>query len=181
MGDENQTQSAQKNNLLLIIATVFITLGLLGLGAFGFWFVQKNMMKIPQPSPSAPPSPSVLSSPSVFNPEITPLPTPTPTPSPQLKTDLELIKEAFAKKYNKPLNEVNVSISEHQDPYAKGGVGFTGEMGGAMWLAYKQDGDWVIVWDGNGTIPCDKIEPYNFPVSMVPECWDESTGTLVIR
>lgn len=48
-------------------------------------------------------------------------------------------------------------------------------------LAAKVNGTWKLIWDGNGTISCASIDPYNFPVSMVPECWNETTGKSVKR
>lgn len=106
---------------------------------------------------------------------------PTPTPVKETKSDLEQIKEAFAKKYSKPIDEVNVTINKNTGTHTSGSVKFTGEMGGAMWLAYNDGTKWIIVFDGHGTIPCSAIEPYDFPTDMVPECWDEATSKLIER
>jgi len=97
------------------------------------------------------------------------------------KADEQMFKELFADKYNKPIGDITLTIDENTGTHANGGVKFAGEIGGAWWLMAKSGGDWVIVADGNGTVPCSAIEPYNFPTSMVPECWDEGTGTLVVR
>ena len=96
-------------------------------------------------------------------------------------SDDDFVRRAFAEKYNRPIEEVNASISERIDDYAKGGVSFEGEMGGGWFLAAMEDGDWIIVADGNGTVACEDIEPYNFPVGLVPQCWQESTGELITR
>lgn len=113
---------------------------------------------------------------------VSPSPIVTIIPSPTIpqKSDLEEIKEAFAKKYNKPVNQVEVSISKNNGTQATGGVKFAGEMGGAFWLAYKQAGSWIIVHDGQGTISCEAIAPYNFPSAMAPECVDKN-GKLIKR
>lgn len=176
MGDKEQKQSAPKSNLLLIFFTVLFTLGLLVLGGFGFWFYQENIAKKPEPSPSPSVTPEIV--PTV---EPTVMPTPEPSPSSQVKSDLELIKEAFAEKYNKPLEDVDVTINKNTGTHASGLIKFAGEISGAMWLGYKDNGAWTIVHDGQGTIPCQAIEPYNFPVDMVPECWDENTNQLIKR
>ncbi len=105
----------------------------------------------------------------------------TSTPTGKQKSDREKIKEAFAEKYSKPLDEVEVTISKNTGTHASGSVRFTGEMGGAMWLAYKKTDDWLIVFDGNGTIPCSAVDPHNFPATMAPECWNEATGKLITR
>ena len=60
-------------------------------------------------------------------------------------------------------------------------MGGRARFSGGWWLAAKTSGEWVIVADGNGTVLCSDIEDYDFPVSMVPECWDETTQTLVTR
>ncbi len=96
-------------------------------------------------------------------------------------SDLEQIKLLFSEKYDKPLEEVTVNISENTGTYATGGVKFEGEIGGAMWLAYNDGEEWMIVHDGHGTIPCESVETYNFPTNIVPECWDEGAGELIIR
>jgi len=52
--------------------------------------------------------------------------------------------------------------------------------GGGYWFgAFTTDG-WVIAADGNGSIFCEDIDPYNFPAEMIAECIDES-GQIVER
>ena len=52
MVNKNQSQPVQKNNFLMILATVFLTVALLVLGGFAFWFFQEKIIKKPEPSPS---------------------------------------------------------------------------------------------------------------------------------
>ena len=99
---------------------------------------------------------------------------------PPISTE-DALKQAFADKYTKPLADVMLEVTEELRPFAKGVVRFAGEISGAMWLAYRNQGTWEIVFDGNGTVPCANIEPYNFPTQMAPECWDESTSQLIVR
>jgi hypothetical protein len=82
----------------------------------------------------------------------------------------DLLKAAFAKKYNKPLSDISVSVSKATDKVASGGVGI-GTAGvaareGGGFLAAKVDGEWKIVFDGNGQIACKDLEPYDFPADM---------------
>jgi len=92
----------------------------------------------------------------------------------------ERIKEAFSEKYDRDISEVNVTVNKQTDDYASGGVSFGGEMGGGWFLAAKEsDGSFVIVADGNGVVPCASVEPYDFPVNMVPECYDEASGEVL--
>jgi hypothetical protein len=103
-------------------------------------------------------------------------------PTVEAVSDKDGIEAAFAKKYNRPESEVKVTLNESDGTYASGGISFEGEMGGGWFLAFnEQKGEWIIVADGNGTVSCEKIDPYNFPVSMVPECWDEGTQELMQR
>lgn len=86
-------------------------------------------------------------------------------------------------KYRDTNWEMKVEVSKIIGDYASGGVRpAEGEIGGAMWLAAKTNGDWVLVWDGNGIISCEALTPYPaFPDSLAPECWNETTQKLINR
>lgn len=91
-----------------------------------------------------------------------------------------VIKQALVAKHGSNANELVVSVSKIEGEYAQGGA--SAEGGGGMWLASKVEGEWVLVWDGNGTISCQSFEAYpKFPTAMVPECYNEKTGQLVKR
>jgi hypothetical protein len=97
-------------------------------------------------------------------------------------SDAELIKKALVVKTGISAETINVAISQNVDgKYAKGTVGVLGEeTGGGYFLATKINSEWVIVYDGQATPECSAVNPYNFPVSMVPECLD-SAGSVVTR
>lgn len=145
---------------------------------FGWWWGQDHPLPavVPPESPST--SPVVTPEPTSF-PSSTPQTTPT-QPSAQ-QQDQEKITQAMATRHGKSPAEVELTVTTNTGAHAMGGVKFTGEMGGGWWLAAKENGTWIIVADGNGTVPCEAIEPYNFPVTMVPECFREATGELVKR
>ena len=88
---------------------------------------------------------------------------------------------AMAARHSKNVSDVDLTINENDGTHAQGLVKFVGEIAGAWWLAAKDASGWTIVADGNGTVMCTDIAPYNFPTSMVPECWDDTTNTLVTR
>ena len=92
-----------------------------------------------------------------------------------------ILSQLFADKYEKDLSEVNLSIDEIQGSYVSGGVIFEGEISGAYFYAAEVGGEWNIVFDGNGTTPCDVLDAVDFPVDMAPECWDEINMELVVR
>ena len=108
-------------------------------------------------------------------------PTNSPIPTKIEREAVVVIKELLANKHNKPLSDTQVTISKKDDTHIQGGVKFAGEIAGAWFLAVKDsNGQWVIVDEGNGTISCEKIAPYNFPSSMVKECVNAS-GKLIKR
>ena len=118
----------------------------------------------------------------------TPLPTTTTTPDPASSTtptpqvsDEDQIREAMATKHNKSVTDTDISINEITANHASGVVKFAGEIAGGWFLAAKTTGDWQIVADGNGTVICADIDPFNFPTTMAPECWDDTTQTLITR
>lgn len=87
----------------------------------------------------------------------------------------ESIKQAFAKKYNRKVSDVHLTISQKDSTHVWGSVKFGDELAGGWFLAYKESSNgWIIVADGNGTISCETIAPYNFPISMVSECVDKN-------
>lgn len=161
--------------LLLIIGSILVVAVIIG-GGYLWWSMGLRIV-IPESSPTPTP---------VSSPTETPTPTLLPTTSPtepveEGKSDLEQIREAFAERYSRSVDEVTVTIDENTGTHANGGVKFSGEMGGGWWLAYNDGNEWIIVADGNGTVLCADIEDYNFSTSMVPECWDEDTNELIQR
>jgi hypothetical protein len=108
----------------------------------------------------------------------TPNQTPTNSAVPTITLDAELIRQALAKKYNKSIDVVDFSLAESDGTHARGGVKFVGDVAGAWVLATKVDDQWIIIQDGNGTVSCELVDPYSFPISMVSECVNNS-GKLI--
>jgi hypothetical protein len=84
---------------------------------------------------------------------------------------LEQITKAFSDKYGKPVEEITVTITQETENHAKGSVKFgAGGVGeGGLFLATKIDGKWTLIFDGNGSIACQDLAPYNFPQEMIGE------------
>lgn len=157
------------NKSTLIIAVILVLAAIFG-GGFLWWSMRTG---VPSVKPTVEPTP-------IASPEVMPTPEETPIVE-ETKSDLEQIKEAFAEKYNRSVEEVDASIDNNTGTYANGLVRFAGEIGGGWWLAYNNGDGWIIVADGNGSVLCDDIESYDFPTDMVPECWNEATSTLIQR
>lgn len=179
-----ETNKVKSNpNFIQIIIFMLASIVIFLAGGLTFWFFQDKIIKkevTQTPSPS--PSPQASVAPVLPSPVQGPQEQASPSPINQVpvKTDLELLREAMAQKHSKQVSEVNLTIGKNTGTHASGGVAFSGEIGGGWWLAAKTGGSWVIVDDGNGTISCEIIAPYNFPASIVPECV-KADGTLVQR
>lgn len=74
-----------------------------------------------------------------------------------------------------------VTVSKSTDTHMRGMVSFTptkaqleaGMQGdGGIFLAAKVDGQWKLVFDGNGVIDCKLVNQYNFPSDMISDCAD---------
>ncbi len=165
----------------IILVVVFIALAA---AAGSIWGGRRLPAETPPttPAPSATPLPANEIELEVL-PEVEECPTCNLPPSAEetFPTDEELIREAMAERHGKSVAEVALTVGENTGTHAIGVVSFAGEMGGGWWLAAKVADNWEIAADGNGTVPCDAIEPYDFPTDIVPECWDEVAGELVTR
>jgi hypothetical protein len=97
--------------------------------------------------------------------------------------DQKEIKAALEEKHGLKPGEIAVVMDESDGKYATGSVGSVKPgPGGGMWFATKIDGEWKIVWDGNGAVMCsDLIGFEDFPTRLISECYDGSTGTMIER
>lgn len=91
---------------------------------------------------------------------------------PEFDTKTQLIA-AFAEKYDKPMSEIELNISQETENYAKGTVSFFPHSIGnsGYFLAAKIDGKWTLAFDGNGSYDCNEMLEYNFPEDMIPGCY----------
>lgn len=140
-------------------------------GLWGYYFYYQNKLPFiknstplvtPVPTDNIPLFPSVTLSP----------------PSASISNDILQIKTAFAQKYGRKIDDVDLDLTADDGSHAVGTVTFKLAMAGGHLLATKAAGAWIIVQDGNGSVMCETVSPYKFPVSMVPECTDNK-GKLV--
>lgn len=73
---------------------------------------------------------------------------------------VEAIRVILAAKYNKPLEEVSVTVATEDRTGARGGVKFgAGGIGeGGLWVAAREDGGWKLLFDGNGSADCSVLK-----------------------
>lgn len=99
-----------------------------------------------------------------------------PSPPPTVD-DRSLIRSALIKAYNwDPNTSVDVTISTNDGTYA------SGTASNGYFFAKKVNGAWEIVAAGNGVITCASMKKYpDYPKTLIPECYDETTQKSVKR
>ncbi|MEI7619996.1 MAG: hypothetical protein WCJ57_00300 [Candidatus Falkowbacteria bacterium] len=85
------------------------------------------------------------------------------------KDRLSMLKDLFSKKTGKTTNDIVINISREDNTHIKGIVTVKDVYNG-VFLAARTNGEWAIIWDGNGKYPCNDIKDYNFPAEMVNDC-----------
>lgn len=134
-------------------------------------------------SDSAVPSTTGVSTQPVSSPPITEnkvVPSPTATPPTTKVDDKTAIKLAMIQKTGIVEANMEFTITDQRDRWAKGNVRDKNDISGAYFIAAKTESEWLIVYDGQAHPTCLQIAPYDFPVDMVPECLN-STGNVVSR
>lgn len=74
----------------------------------------------------------------------------------------QVIRELLGQKYQ---DEAQKPVIEKEDEEH-----MRGQVNGKIFLAAKKSGEWLLVFDGSGTINCLDIKQYGFSPSMIPEC-----------
>ena len=86
----------------------------------------------------------------------------------------------IAQKSGGDASALSITVSKVEGNYARGMA--SEETSGGMWFAAKVGGAWKLVWDGNGIIQCADLTSYpDFPSSLIPECFDAATQTMITR
>jgi hypothetical protein len=114
-----------------------------------------------EPSPVNPTSP------------VTVQPTAEPT-STEVLSEEQLISNAIADYLDQPVDQLEIHVTDIAGIYAYGFID------NGYFLAVKQNGAWQYVHGGQTNPYCRDVEPYDFPLKMVPECMDNN-DQLVVR
>jgi len=74
-----------------------------------------------------------------------------------------------------PIQQLSTTVDRapvtYKGSFAKGGDYDVGAAGGGAWVAAKVNGQWKIVYAGNGgplESECEKIKQYNLPKDLNP-------------
>lgn len=142
-------------NILVVFLIILAFVG-------GYFLSQNYNFKLETKNPS--PTPTVE--------ETVTIPTSMVQISPTLKlieNDEEMIKAALVKKHGWNSDDIIVTVSKNNGQFARGGVTEkSSEVGGGMFLAKKTNGQWEIVFDGNGVPDCSKLKiTYLFPKEIL--------------
>lgn len=89
--------------------------------------------------------------------------------------------KAFQEKYPRFDVVNNKIVIEKISGYLAMGMVENNEVTAGWWIAFKENGTWKIVADGNGDVKCQTVEMYAVPVDWVPNCYDEGTGEMIKR
>lgn len=85
------------------------------------------------------------------------------------KTVAEMLEQSFAVKYPKYAKTILVTINKETENFIRGSVSFAPDAADGIFLAAKIDGEWQIIFDGNGQISCS-LSKYGFPSEMLADC-----------
>lgn len=93
----------------------------------------------------------------------------------------DAVRAQLIAKHGSDAEALQITIAIIDGGYAKGGASVEG-MGGGMWFAAQTEGEWKLVWDGNGIIECSDLDAYpEFPSTLIPECYDSLTQQIINR
>lgn len=103
----------------------------------------------------------------------------------------EAVQQLFADKYQTKKSAVAVLVEQEGVNHVRGSVRIldaaahdpnaaSGQGTGGIFLAAKVDGEWALVFDGNGAISCELVEGYGFPSEMVQDCSDDKEMKVAV-
>jgi hypothetical protein len=95
------------------------------------------------------------------------------TPTPYNEDEL-FIRGALVDRLGVAVENLQFTITQNTGAHAMGIVS------NDYFIAAKDLGSWVILYDGQGTPYCLDVEPFQVPIEMVPECLDVNNN-LVVR
>ena len=154
---------------------IFVILLVL-IGAGGFYLGQTYKLvpntPVSTPTPLAKPDPALQDTPTQAV-----AVTVAPVDSTRLVSD---VRAGLVAEHGQDAASLTITVKMISGVYAEGAASEQG--GGGMWFAVYTNGEWKLVWDGNGSVLCSDLTPYpDFPKTMISMCWDDKAGQNVTR
>lgn len=174
-----------KSKYFVVIALVFLALGLSGctvLDKLGITTgTTEPETETAQATPEAEPGAEEAEEAALPEAEIPDATEPTEPGDAVVLTE-EMVANLLAAEHSVDVATIEVTISDARDEFASGSSSLVGGgPGGGYWYAVLVGDGWMIAADGNGVILCSEIAPYDFPIDMISECYDEATKQNVVR
>ncbi|MDR3643095.1 MAG: hypothetical protein P4L74_05740 [Candidatus Doudnabacteria bacterium] len=98
----------------------------------------------------------------------------------QSKPVAEQMADMLNQKFNRPANTITTQLITDTGEFAKGSFN-EANAGGGLWFAAKTAEGWQLAFDGNGIVPCDAANRYNFPKDIIPQCIDTQNDNNLIQ
>lgn len=107
----------------------------------------------------------------------------TPTPITDENDALaKAVKAQIVAEHGQVASTLKITVNKIQGDFAQGAANDPDARGGGQWFAAKVNGEWKLVYDGNGMITCDQLEDYpEFPADLIPACFDKASEQMQNR
>jgi hypothetical protein len=86
------------------------------------------------------------------------------------ETIRDMIGQALANKYNRLAETITLTVEVKDDRHVKGTVAFTDDPQIKSWYGVLDQGEWILVFDGMGSIDCTTAQTYDFPETVASSC-----------
>lgn len=84
---------------------------------------------------------------------------------------VKIMKGLVAAKYSKQAIDISATIGlERGENFVRGNYEFIDSSSQGMFLGAKINGEWKLVYAGDGNYTCSSVAEYNFPSDMIEGC-----------
>jgi len=98
------------------------------------------------------------------------------------EADIIQLREGLAASFDMPVEDIQITIErDSTKQFATGYVNVGEGDRGGIYFAAMADGNWQIAHNGIGIITCLQADRYNFPVGLIPRCYDPEAGVNLDR
>ena len=100
------------------------------------------------------------------------------------QTDLNLLAKAVSESLGKESQGANIVVDKSMDNKKVGTITFLNDSEEYWYISLKKtDESWLVLGSGdsNDLVACSMVDSANYPVELVPTCFDAKTQKLVER